>query len=109
MPRTSRAVAQRLAAQKTRKRRPRSTDDGISPAAEQVLDRAAPAEVETPQLSLRRGRARLTEPTGRAAVQRRRYADYGTEYRYVWNDLRRIALVAGSLLLLLVVLSFFIR
>lgn len=111
MPRTSRAVAQRLATQKARKRRPRSTDEGISPTAEQILDRAAPADGDTPAPppSLRSGRTRLAGTPARAAVQRRRYAEYGTEYRYVWNDLRRIALVAGGLLLLLVVLSFFIR
>jgi len=111
MPRTSRAVAQRLATQKTRKRRPRSTAEGISPAVEQVLDRAAPDEGETatPALSSRSGRTRLTEPTARAVVVRRSYAEYGSEYSYVWADLRRIVLVGGSLLLLLIALSFVIR
>ena len=38
---------------------------------------------------------------------RRRYAEYAAEYAYVWADLRRIAVVAGALLLLLIGLSFF--
>ena len=111
MPRTSRAVAQRLATQKTRKRRPRSTAEGISPPAEQVLDRAARDDRETagPALSSRTGRTRLTEPAARAEVVRQPYSEYAAEYRYVWNDLCRIALVGGSLLLLLIVLSFVIR
>ena len=111
MPRTSRAVAQRLATQKTRKRRPRSPADVISPAPEPVLDRAAPDDRDTvaPALSSRTGRTRLTESTARAAVVRRPYSEYAAEYRYVWNDLCRIALVGGSLLLLLIVLSFVIR
>jgi hypothetical protein len=50
---------------------------------------------------------------GRAAVKpsvpRRRYSEYGAEYQYVWADLRRIVLVAGFLIALLIVVSFFIQ
>jgi hypothetical protein len=40
---------------------------------------------------------------------RRPYSEYGAEYAYVLADLRRIAVIGGSLLLLLVILSFFIQ
>jgi hypothetical protein len=39
----------------------------------------------------------------------RPFTSYAGEYRYVLADLRRVALVAGSLMLCLVVLSFFIN
>jgi hypothetical protein len=39
----------------------------------------------------------------------RPFSSYAGEYRYVLADLRRVALVAGSLMLCLVVLSFFIE
>ena len=42
-------------------------------------------------------------------MPRRRYSEYGDEYAYVWSDLRRIVLVAGFLIALLVVASFFIE
>jgi len=37
---------------------------------------------------------------------RRRYREYAEEYAYVWSDLRRILIVAVSLIVLLVVLWF---
>ena len=40
---------------------------------------------------------------------RRRYSEYTEEYQYVWSDLRRIFLVAGVLIVLLVIASFFIQ
>jgi hypothetical protein len=43
------------------------------------------------------------------APARRRYAEYAAEYLYVWADLRRVLLVAGVLVMLLVVASFFIE
>jgi hypothetical protein len=50
---------------------------------------------------------------GRAALKpvpvRRRYREYGAEYQYVWNDLRRILVVAGILIVLLIVLSFVLQ
>jgi hypothetical protein len=42
-------------------------------------------------------------------MSRRRYAEYAAEYAYVWSDLRRIVLVAGLLIVLLIVASFFIQ
>ena len=42
-------------------------------------------------------------------TSRRPYSEYGAEYAYVLSDLRRIVVIAGSLVLLLVILSFFIQ
>jgi len=36
-------------------------------------------------------------------------AQLAEEYRYVYSDLKRVAILAGSILALLIVLSFFIR
>ena len=125
MPRTTRAVAQRLATkQKSRRRSPRQAPD--TPASvERILDEvaplpddaspatvaptASPATTRTATGSLsRRGTAGAARAAGRGATVRRRYAEYAAEYAYVWADLRRIGVVAGALLLLLIVLSFFI-
>jgi hypothetical protein len=43
------------------------------------------------------------------APVRRRYAEYADEYQHVWSDLRRILVVSGALMVLLVVASFFIE
>ena len=119
MARTSRTVAQRLAAQgKSRRRRSPRGGEALSPAVEQILDGVAPEPTESaapePAAAVKTARPAVIRATPRGgstrpAAARRPYADYGTEYSYVWGDLRRIALVAGGLLVLLVVLSFFIR
>jgi hypothetical protein len=57
----------------------------------------------------RSGGSPASRTTARPAAPRRRYEDYAQEYAYVWADLRRIAIVATSLVALLVVLSFFIQ
>jgi hypothetical protein len=113
MPRTSRTVAQRLAAQsKTRKRRPqRNAAVSPSPVVERILDEVAPEErgvSATGEASAIARPAPMAAPA-KAAPMRRRYADYAAEYAYVWGDLRRIVVVAGGLLLLLLLLSFVIR
>jgi hypothetical protein len=142
MPRTSRSVAQRLAAQsRTKKRRsPRTgtpsqessaaTTPASSPTIAEILDEVVPSQggsraesaaalapaaparpANRPPASggaaARRGSA-LRAAT-RPAPVRRRYQEYAAEYQYVWNDLRRILIVAGVLIALLVVLSFFLQ
>ena len=114
MPRTSRTVAQRLATQgKSRRRRTTRVGETLPPAVERILDDVAPDVADDPPAEPARrpaaGRAAGQPASARAAAARRPYADYAAEYGYVWADLRRIALVAGGLLLLLIVLSFFIR
>jgi len=120
MPRTTRAVAQRLGTKQKSRRRASRQGPETPASVERILEEVAPATDDAPpgggvqtakpatgSLS-RRGTAGTARGVGRAAPPRRRYADYATEYAYVWGDLRRIALVAGALLLLLIVLSFFI-
>ena len=118
MPRTSRSVAQRLASQnKARKRRVQRVAPA-PPADEQIRDQrvADDALPSPPPAPMSRGtlvvgprRPAAGAPQKTPAAPRRRYAEYADEYRYVWADLRRIAVVAGGLLVLLIVLSFFIR
>jgi hypothetical protein len=113
MPRTSRTVAQRLAAQKPRKRR--APRPAVAPSVAEILAEAAPepsvdAQTALPVRPAESAAVRRGGGVGSASrpVARRRYADYAAEYRYVWGDLRRIALVAGGLLLLLIILSLFV-
>ena len=134
MPRTSRSVAQRLAAQqssKSKKRRaprPAEAAPASSVSVDQILDEVVPSEgssrtASTPtlapatpspapapaaRLATRRGGA---AGTSRVAVKapRRRYHEYAAEYQYVWADLRRIVVVAGVLIVLLIALSFVIK
>jgi hypothetical protein len=116
MPRTSRTVAQRLAAQnRTRKRRPARPAGSVpSPAVERILDEVSPDETAPPAPPTipRAPAARRLGSTVAATkvhAPRRAYADYARDYAYVWGDLQRIAVVAGGLLVLLVVLSLVIR
>lgn len=139
MPRTSRSVAQRLAAQqsaKSKKRRaPRPAEAAPAPSSssssvsvDQILDEVVPSEggsraASTPTLvtagtsAAPRPAARKPGTLGRSGartatrtpVVRRRYSEYTEEYKYVWNDLRRIVIVAGILIVLLIVLEFALR
>ena len=115
MPRTSRTVAQRLATQgKSRRRRTTRVGEPLPPAVEQILDEVAPEPADAapaePAAGAQVGRTLPLPASARASSARRRPADAAEEdYGYVWADLRRIALVAGGLLLLLIVLSLFIR
>lgn len=137
MPRTSRAVAQRLASQAKSRKRRSQRPGAPAPTVDQILDEVVPSEAgpraaATPSVApapaptdppasapaaprerpptTRRSAATTAGRAGtRPAPVRRRYAEYAAEYAYVWTDLRRILLVAGSLIALLVVLWFFIQ
>ena len=135
MPRTSRSVAQRLAAQRSsKKRRPsRSGTPAPAPSAapesaesaavsvDQILDEVVPSSggartAATSALTSSQNRspaAARRAGAGRTAVKpvapRRRYSEYAAEYQYVWADLRRIVVVAGFLIALLIAASFFIQ
>ncbi|MEA2274367.1 MAG: hypothetical protein QOI98_3075 [Solirubrobacteraceae bacterium] len=117
MARPDRGVAQRFAAKKRRKRL--LTERPVSAAAAR-----GPRTVAEPPVAERmisevpsRGagpRVVLTSPSaarpGRAvAMSRRPFTAYAEEYRYVVSDLRRVALVAGSLLLAVILLFFILR
>jgi hypothetical protein len=54
-------------------------------------------------------RSSIARTASRLATPRRSYAEYAAEYAYVAADLRRIALVAVVLIVLLVALSFVIQ
>ena len=112
MPRYDRGVAQRYASRKRKKRvapaRAPAAVAGARRAAEPEDDGAA---VVPPIRSEARPPVRITRASAgpQRAAPARTFASYAAEYRYVARDLRRVALVAGGLLLVLVVLSFFIH
>jgi hypothetical protein len=54
-------------------------------------------------------RAAAARSAAKPAPTRRRYSEYAAEYAYVWSDLRRIVIVAGLLIALLVILSFVLQ
>jgi len=89
-------------------------DDGVEAVAEPVdteqidgtaVAAAAPASAAAKSPAPTSAAARGTS-TGRAAP--RHFSEYRAEYAYVGADLRRVALVIGSLLVLLIVLHFVI-
>jgi len=90
---------------------------------DQILDEVVPSSggpraAVTPSLAPPPNRSpsaarRTAGGASRASVKpapaRRRYSEYAAEYEYVWADLRRIFLVAGILIVLLIVASFFVQ
>jgi len=83
-----------------------STDADIAPEErileEELEEEADGAAAPAPAIA-RRGAAR-DATTGR--VQGRPFSAYASEYAYVLGDLRRVVLVVGSLLAVLIVLYF---
>jgi len=69
------------------------------------------AAVASPATALARPDRTPTAAAARrgAPVIRRRFAESATDYAYVAGDLRRIGILAGSLVVLLAALSFIIR
>ena len=68
----------------------------------------APATNRSPAAARRAG-VGVGRGSAKPALVRRRYAEYAAEYQYVWADLRRVLMVAGLLVVLLVIASFFIE
>ena len=132
MARTSRSVAQRLAAQsKSKKRRPRGPITANVPAVDESVEEAIsasptklpaspsrPSSLATGSASPERvnplsrrpagslSRSAFSRPSARSLAPRKRYSEYTEEYAYVAADLRRIVLVASILVVLLVSLSY---
>jgi hypothetical protein len=117
MARPDRGVAQRYAAKKRRKRllteRPSSAPLARGPmtVAEPLADERLIPEVPS---SSSGPRVVLTSPSaGRPARSRapahRPFTAYVEEYRYIGADLRRVAMVAGGLLVAVILLSLIIR
>jgi len=109
MPRVNRDLQRRMAARRERERRRPSGDrryrfgtpEAAVEADEMVVDRdeeieASEAPPTPPAQSSRAG----TKTTARP------FSAYKDEYAYVYGDLRRIVVVIGSLLLILIVLYF---
>ena len=117
MARPDRGVAQRYAAKKRRKRlltdrpldappnrRPLSANE--PPVDERLLpdllsSSAGPRVVLTSPSAERPARSRVPS--------HRPFTSYVEEYRYIGADLRRVAMVAGGLLVAVILLSFFVR
>jgi hypothetical protein len=89
--------------------RPDEAAAAPSPARQNVAptSRTSPRPAAPARPATRTGAA--ARAGARPALVRRRYEEYGAEYAYVWADLRRIAIVAGALVVMLIVLSFFIQ
>lgn len=123
MSRADRGVAQRYAAKKRRKRAvvgrapstfaepTRSLEASALPDADEEPPESPFAVASPPRPLPRRPTpaARRTPVVKVASVPRRTFSSYAAEYRYVAHDLKRVAFVAGGLVLVLIVLSFFIR
>jgi hypothetical protein len=118
MARPDRGVAQRYASKKRRKRllterpvREAATARGPVTAAEPPVAERTISDMPSSSAG---PRVVLTGPSaGRPglvlATSRRPYTSYAEEYRYIGADLRRVAVVAGSLLLAVLLLSLIIR
>lgn len=88
------------------------SDSGARAASTPTLAPAtaapAPSRASAPGGAAAR-RAAAARATAKPAPTRRRYHEYAAEYAYVSADLRRILIVAGVLIALLVVLSFVLQ
>jgi hypothetical protein len=118
MPRVNRDLQRRLAARRERERRRpsaerryrfASADQPLAPDEEATLGDGAEQSLPTAEaprqaLPTRPSEARPSTRGGRPPV--RTFAEYAAEYRYVLSDLRRVGLVVGSLLVILIVLYF---
>ncbi len=131
-----RLASQQQKPKKRRTPRPGVTNPAPSPSIDEILDEVVPSEsgsraAMTPTLSPSKpasessspaaSRPASARPVGRRAAAaasarlaktvapRRRFHEYAEEYQYIWADLQRIVVVAGVLIALLVVLSFFIQ
>ena len=86
------------------------SEGGSRAASMSALAPAAPSTENRAPTPTRPAARRATGRTaGRPAAPRRRYHEYAAEYAYVWADLQRILVVAGVLIVLLIVLSFYLQ
>jgi hypothetical protein len=122
MPRVNRDLQRRMAARRERERRRpagdrryrfETTEPAVGPDETLVADDEVTEAVEAPPPKpARAGRDRPAPNDGAVAARAatksapKPFSAYRAEYAYVFADLRRVAIVIGSLLLILVVLYF---
>ncbi|NOZ06709.1 MAG: hypothetical protein GXP41_10235 [Chloroflexi bacterium] len=106
-------------AKKSRKKRARKGNAKVrrpSPSTKRAAPQAAsPASGNAAAKKTKSGAAtaaysvnalQRTAPQPKQAATRTSTPDYATEYAYVYQDLRRIALLAGSFLVVMIALTF---
>lgn len=111
MPKADRGVAQRFAAKKRKRRTGLSRPEtSLTGTAATIVDQEA-AEVAPPAETVRRPVASRVQviTAARTRPAARPFSAYAEDYRYVVRDLRRVFVVAGGLLVVLLVLSTFIQ
>jgi hypothetical protein len=128
MPRVNRDLQRRLAARRERERRrppaerryrfttPGEAAPEVDEPTDTLVDGDAAAEeaveaTPAPPPARSRPAAPVAAPTSARGAATARpghkpFSAYKDEYRYVYSDLRRVALVIGSLLVILIVLYF---
>ena len=117
MPRVNRDVERRIAARRERERRRGPTPQYRfaptvvqEPPETEDSDQAQPSEAPAAATRVdRKTRAAALKSASTTQPPVRSFADYRAEYAYVASDLRRIVLVVGGLLVLLIILSFVLR
>jgi hypothetical protein len=115
MPRVNRDLQRRMAARRERERRRPPTERRYPVQTDEPVDEAADAELldGSPEVAAAPTATATARPSGAAKTTAARaparpFSDYRAEYAYVGADLRRVAIVIGSLLVVLIVLHFFI-
>ena len=127
MPRVNRDLQRRMAARRERERRrpsgerryrfasPEPSLETDQTGLDEVLDADVLEDAATTEDAPRRrasrdgsaaGRSRTGGASARGITAPRPFSAYRDEYAYVYGDLRRVGLVIGSLLVILVVLSY---
>ena len=123
MPRVNRDLQRRMAARRERERRRpagdrryrfETTEPAVEPDETLVADDQVTEAVEAPPpRPARPGRERPAASDGTVAAHAatpkaapKPFSAYRAVYAYVFSDLRRVAIVIGSLLLILIVLYF---
>ena len=116
MPRVNRDLQRRMAARRERERRrpsgerryqfPQPESAPVEPDETEIEENGE--AVETPTRPARRPTAAPRSATPRTAARpaAKPFSAYKEEYAYVYGDLRRVGVVIGSLLAVLIVLYF---
>ncbi len=108
--RDNRDLQRRLAARRGRERRRPTSEPRYSFAPAETVDTPAAEDQETvdgtPDVLASATAVGPAKPATATRANYRPFTDYSEEYAYVASDLRRIAVVVGSLLVVLILLHF---